>query len=67
MPTHLQRNAGGGRELLGQCLDQGKPRPHSALGVVLVSLGIAEIDQDAVAHVLGDEPAKPSMSSAPQR
>ena len=38
-------------------LDQGKPGLHSVLGVMLVGLGIAEIGQHPVAHVLGDEPA----------
>src|SRR6516165_9033370 len=31
-------------------------RAHGALGVVLVSLGIAEIDQNTVAHVLRYKP-----------
>ena len=53
---HLQRNAGGGRELRRR-LDQGKAGLHSVLGVMLVSLGIAEIGQHPVTHVLGDEPA----------
>ena len=61
---HLQRNAGGGREPRRR-LDQGKPGPHSVLGVVLVSLGVAEIGQHPVAHVLGDEPA--GLRSAQQR
>ena len=54
--THLQRSAGRGRELRHR-LDQRKPGTHGALGVMLVGLGIAEISQHAVAHVLGDEPA----------
>src|ERR1700735_1183956 len=37
-------------------LNQRKPGKHSALGVVLVGLGIAEISQHAITHVLGDEP-----------
>ena len=35
-----------------------KPGAHRALGVVLMRLRIAEINQHAVAHVLGDKPAK---------
>ena len=54
----LQGSAGGGLELRHR-LDQRKPGPHRALGVMLVGLGIAEIDQHPVAHVLGDEAADP--------
>ena len=39
-------------------LDQLQPRPYRPLGVVLVGLRIAEIDQHAVAHVLRYEPAE---------
>ena len=35
--------------------DDAQPRPHSSLGVVFMRLRIAEIGQDAVARVLGDE------------
>ena len=38
--------------------DQLQPGPHRPLGVVLVGLRIAEIDEHAVAHVFGDEPAE---------
>ena len=38
--------------------DQLQPRAHRSLGVVLVGLRIAEVDQHAVAHVLRDEPAE---------
>ena len=38
--------------------DQLQPRAHGPLGVVLVGLGIAEVDKDAVAHVLRDETAE---------
>jgi hypothetical protein len=31
------------------------PRPYRFLGIVLVCLGIAEIDKNAVAHILRDE------------
>ena len=34
-----------------------QPGLHGALGIVLMGLGIAEINQHAVAHVFGDEPA----------
>ena len=40
------------------CRDQLQPRPHRSLGVVLVRLRIAEVDQDAVAHVLRYEAAE---------
>ena len=39
-------------------LDQGKSGPHGALGVVLMRLRIAEIDEHAIAHVLRDEAAE---------
>ena len=42
----------------GHRRDQLQPRPHGPLGVILVGLRIAEIDQHAVAHVLRDEPAE---------
>ena len=35
-----------------------KPRPYRSLGVVLVRPWIAEVDEDAVAHILRHEPAK---------
>ena len=54
--AHLQRRAGRGCELRHR-LDQRQPGAHGALGVMLVGLGIAEIGQHPVAHVLGDEPA----------
>jgi hypothetical protein len=38
--------------------DQLQPGPHGSLCVVLVGLGVAKVDQDAIAHVLGDEPAE---------
>jgi len=40
-------------------LDNGKPGPHRPLGIVLVGLGIAEIDQHSVAHVFGDKAGEP--------
>ena len=39
-------------------LDHRQRRAHGILGVGLVRLGIAEIDQHAVAHVFGDEAAE---------
>ena len=36
-------------------VDHAQPRPDRPLGVVLMRLRVAEIDQDAVAHVLGDK------------
>ena len=38
--------------------DQLQPRPHRPLGVVLMGLRIAEIDEHAVAHVFRHEPAE---------
>ena len=38
--------------------DQLQPRPHRPLGIVLVRLRIAEVDQHAVAHVLRHEAAE---------
>src|SRR6516225_5392226 len=39
-------------------LDQRQPAARGPLGAVLMRLRIAEINQDAVAHVAGDKPAK---------
>ena len=39
----------------GDCVDDGEPGADSPLGVIFVRLGLAEIDQHAVAHVLGDK------------
>ena len=39
-------------------VDDREPGAGRALGVVLMRLGIAEIDQHAVAHILGDKTAK---------
>ena len=54
--AHLQGNAGGGLELRHR-LDQRKPGPDGAFGVMLDGLGIAEIGQYPVANVPGDETA----------
>jgi hypothetical protein len=45
-----------GRLQLWRGPDDRKPGPHRAFGVVLVRLGVAEIAEHAVAHILGDEP-----------
>ena len=37
-------------------LDYRQPRPHRTLGIVLMCLRIAEIDQHPVAHIFGDKP-----------
>jgi hypothetical protein len=39
-------------------IDQRQPASSGALGIVLVRLRIAEINQDAVAHIAGAKPAK---------
>ena len=38
--------------------DQLQPRAHGSLGFVFVSLGVAEVNQYAVTHVLSDETTK---------
>ena len=40
------------------CSHQFQPRAHGSLCVVFVGLGVAEINQNAVAHVLRYEPAE---------
>ena len=47
-------------------LDKGEPGANRPLRIMLVSLGIAEIGQHAVAHIFGDEPAIALDSSAQQ-
>ena len=42
--------------------DQLQARPHGSLGVVLMGLRVAEINQHTVAHVLRYEPAEPLHS-----
>ena len=39
-------------------VDDGEPGADRPLGVVLVSFGIAEVDQYSIAHVLGDKPGE---------
>ena len=40
-------------------VDDTQPRPDRPLGIVLVGPRIAEIDQDTVAHILGDKAVEP--------
>ena len=40
--------------------DQSQPGPDCPLGVILMGARVAEIDQDAVAHVLRDKPVQAS-------
>ena len=42
--------------------DQRKPGADGPLGIVLVGLRIAEIDERSIAHILGDRAAKPGHS-----
>ena len=48
--------ASGGFELRHR-LDEGKPSTNRALRIMLVSLRITEVRENAVAHVLGNEAA----------
>ena len=41
-------------------VDDREPGADRPLGIILVRLGIAEIDEHAVAHILGDKTAKPA-------
>jgi hypothetical protein len=43
---------------LRHSIDQDQPASRGALGIVLVRLRIAEINQNAVTHVASDKPAK---------
>ena len=52
--AHVQRRAGGGLQRR-RSLDDGEPRPHGLLSVMLVRLRIAEIGEDPVAHIFGHE------------
>ena len=40
-------------------VDDCEPRPHRALGIVLVRLRVAEIGQNAIAHIPGDKAIEP--------
>jgi hypothetical protein len=46
------------RRQLADRLDHRKPSAHRPLGIVLMRLRIAEIDQHSVAHILGDKPVE---------
>ncbi len=47
-------------------IDDIETRPHRSLGLVLMGARVAEIDQDAVAHVLGDKAVvAPDRGTAP--
>src|SRR6516165_9529594 len=47
-------------------LDDIETRPHRALGLVLMSARVAEIDEDAVAHVFRDKAiVMPDRGAAP--
>jgi hypothetical protein len=37
-------------------LNQGQARPHSLAGLVFMSLGVAEVGEHTIAHVLGNKP-----------
>jgi len=56
---HLQRLPGRKQEL-ADLRHEIEPSPHGAFSIVLVRLGVAEIDEESVAHVSGDIPAHPS-------
>ena len=45
---------------LSNRFDERQSGPHRPLGIILMCLGIAEIDEHAIAHVPCDEPAKPA-------
>jgi len=40
-------------------IDQPQPRPDRPLGIVLMCSRVTEIDQHAVAHVVGNKPIEP--------
>jgi hypothetical protein len=50
--AHLQQFGG---LQWAHCLDHRETRPHRPLGIVLMRLRIAEIDQHPVAHIFGDK------------
>ena len=43
---------------LSHGLDDPQPGPHRPLGIIFVRQGVAEVDQEAIAEVLGDMPLK---------
>ena len=52
--AHFQRGLGIGPQI-SYSVDQREPGAHALRGVILVRLGIAEIDENAIAHVAGDD------------
>ena len=58
MPTLTCGSEREGQLDRGHRVDQCKPGTDGSLGIILVCLRIAEIDEYAVAHVLGYEAAK---------
>ena len=53
--TDLPLRPQGGMEL-SHGLDDPQPGPHRPLGVIFVRQGVAEVDQEPIAEVLGDMP-----------
>jgi hypothetical protein len=53
--THARLQLAGFDIQATNSVDRAQPRPHGPLGIVLMRLRVAEIDQDAVSHVPGDE------------
>ncbi|MEH6721705.1 MAG: hypothetical protein V7704_22785 [Aurantimonas endophytica] len=53
-PDSRRKRIGLERRQFGHGRGRRQTRSHGSLGVVLMGLGPAEIDQDAVAHELGD-------------
>ena len=43
---------------LPQGLDDPQPGPHGPLGIIFVGQGVAEVDEQAIAEILGDMPLK---------
>jgi hypothetical protein len=44
---------------LSDRFDERQSRPYRALGIILVGLRIAEINEHPVAHILGNKPVEP--------
>ena len=57
MPTRTCSGAPAAVLSFGDGLDDRKPGPDRAFGIMLVGLRIAEIGEHAVAHIFGDEAA----------
>ena len=43
------------RRQFGNAIDEREPRPHRPFGVVLMGLGIPEVDERTIAHVFGNK------------